>query len=203
MTKKTIGKGAEAVIYLDTESNAVIKERPVKAYRLKEIDDKLRKFRTRREAKIIEKLSGTELLTPKLLMIDDKNAVIKMEFIEGPKLRDVLEKKDYKKLCEEVGFKVGIMHNKDIMHADLTTSNMILNKEGIYFIDFGLSFFSAKTEDRAVDLHLMKQALESKHYKIFEECFAYFIKGYKKTAKNSQEVIARLETVEKRGRYKH
>ena len=44
----------------------------------------------------------------------------------------------------------------------------ILKNGKVYFIDFGLGFFSNKTEDKAVDLHLLKQALESKHYQIFE-----------------------------------
>ena len=73
-----------------------------------------------------------------------------------------------------------------------------MNKE-IYFIDFGLSFFSQKIEDKAVDLHLLKQALESKHYKIWEKCFKEVLEGYK-AAKDYNEVMARFEKVEKRGR---
>ena len=55
---------------------------------------------------------------------------------------------------------------------------MILDKE-IKFIDFGLSFFSAKEEDKAVDLHLLRQALESKHHEKWEDCFKAALKGYK------------------------
>ncbi|HLC62675.1 MAG TPA: O-sialoglycoprotein endopeptidase, partial [Candidatus Nanoarchaeia archaeon] len=82
-----------------------------------------------------------------------------------------------------------------------TTSNMIYSKE-IYFIDFGLSFFSEKAEDKAVDLHLLKEALESKHYKIWEECFKSVLEAYKKEANKSGETLKRLEAVEKRGRYR-
>ena len=79
---------------------------------------------------------------------------------------------------------------------------MILSKENkIFFIDFGLSFFSDKTEDKAVDLHLLKKALESKHYKIFEECFKAALEGYKKSD-NYEAIIKRFQIVEKRGRYK-
>ena len=78
---------------------------------------------------------------------------------------------------------------------------MILGKE-IYFIDFGLSYFSHKIEDKAVDLHLLKQALESKHYKVWEKCFKAALKAYKKESEDTKEVLKRLETVEKRGRYK-
>jgi Kae1-associated kinase Bud32 len=76
------------------------------------------------------------------------------------------------------------------------------DKERVYFIDFGLSVSSLKVEDKAVDLHLLKQALESKHYKIWEECFKYVLEGYKSISEHYDAVIERLETVEKRGRYK-
>ena len=70
--------------------------------------------------------------------------------------------------------------------------------EQLYIIDFGLGFISTKIEDKAVDLHLIKQALEAKHFQNHEELFKNFLKTYK-----DEEVIKRLEVVEKRGRYKH
>ena len=104
-------------------------------------------------------------------------------------------------LVKEIGEKIAVLHNNHIIHGDLTTSNMIFNEE-VYFIDFGLSFFSHKIEDKAVDLHLLKQALESKHYKIWEKAFKTALETYKKNAENSDEILKRLEKVEKRGRYK-
>lgn len=195
--KKQIDKGAEAIIYLDEN---IIKDRIKKSYRLKEIDEKLRKSRTKREAKVLEKLTLTNFPVPKLIYCDKKE-IIEMEHIKGPKLRDVLEKKDYIRLSKELGKKIAIMHNNHIIHGDLTTSNMILNNE-IFFIDFGLSFFSHKIEDKAVDLHLLKQALESKHYKIWKKSFNAALNSYKKECNNGKEIIARLEKVEARGRYK-
>ena len=195
--KEQISKGAEAIIYLDKN---IIKDRIKKSYRIKEIDEKLRKFRTKREAKVLEKLKAIGFPCPKLIYSDSKQ-VLEMEHIKGPKLRDIIEKKDYIKLSGELGKKIAKMHNNHIIHGDLTTSNMILNKE-LYFIDFGLSFFSHKIEDKAVDLHLLKQALDSKHYRIFEKCFKEVLKSYKKECVNGEEVITRLEKVESRGRYK-
>ena len=78
---------------------------------------------------------------------------------------------------------------------------MILKDNKVYFIDFGLGFISNKIEDKAVDLHLLKQALQSKHYKIYEKGFNYILEGYRKS-KNFENTIKRLEKVEKRGRYK-
>ena len=93
------------------------------------------------------------------------------------------------------------MHDKKIIHGDLTTSNMIVRDGRVYFIDFGLGFESMKFEDKAADLHLLRQALESKHYQHYNECFEAVIEGYKQSG-NYKDVFKRLEKVELRGRYK-
>lgn len=196
--EKLIYQGAEAKLFLD--NGIVVKDRFRKTYRLKEIDDRLRKSRTKREAKVLEKLRTYGIPVPSVISNDEKS-VLKMEYIKGFLVRDVLEKEDYKNLCMEIGTKIAKMHNHGIIHGDLTTSNMIL-KDEIYFIDFGLSFFSNKVEDKAVDLHLVKEALESKHYKIWEECWKEVLSGYRKEAKDNDAVMKRLEAVESRGRYK-
>ena len=195
---KQIGMGAEAVIFKD---KYVIKNRLKKSYRLDELDKKIRKSRTRREAKIIGTLQLAKIPVPKLLKSDDKEMIIEMEFIDGPKIRDVLDNKNYKTLGKKIGKIVGLIHNQGIIHGDLTTSNMILKGKEVFFIDFGLSFFSEKIEDKAVDLHLLRQALESKHTKIWEQCFKSVLQGYK-VAKNRDEILKRFEVVEQRGRNK-
>ena len=192
---KIICQGAEAILY--QEKNKLIKERIPKTYRIKEIDDKLRKFRTRREGKILEKAS---INVPKIFKIDDNNMKIEMEFIPGKLLKDILDDlsvSERNKICKQIGEEISKLHEQNIIHGDLTTSNMIYYQDKIYFIDFGLSFFSHKIEDKAVDLHLLKQALESKHYKHFESSFKTILSSYK-----NKEVLSRLQIVEKRGRYK-
>ncbi|MEK6869519.1 MAG: KEOPS complex kinase/ATPase Bud32 [Nanoarchaeota archaeon] len=196
---KLIAQGAESRLFLD--GNIVIKDRFRKTYRIKEIDDRLRKARTKREAKVIDKLQKINFPVPTLIYNNEKDT-LKIKYIEGKLLKNKLNKNNCIKLSKEIGEKVAILHNNNIIHHDLTTSNMIFNKE-IYFIDFGLSFFSTKIEDRAVDLHLLKEALESKHSKIWEKCYKAALGSYAKKAKDSKEVIKRLEVVEKRGRYKH
>jgi len=200
---KIIKQGAEGILYL--QNGYLIKERIKKSYRIDDIDKKLKKFRTRREGKLLQKTENT----PKVFDVDDKKMIIKMEFIDGKLLKDILDKlrKDKRNLLlREVGGKIAKMHDKDIIHGDLTTSNMIirnpsLSTRKVYFVDFGLGFDSKKIEDKAVDLYLLKQALESKHYKHFEESFKEVIEGYK-LSKNWKEVLNRLKKVEKRGRYK-
>ncbi len=198
MPKMLIAQGAEARLFL--ERNLIVKNRFSKSYRVKEIDEKLRGSRTRREAKMLQKLEGINFPAPRLIKNDEKENLI-IEKISGRLVKGILEQSDYKKLCAEIGKKVAVLHNNSVIHGDLTTSNMILSKE-IYFIDFGLSFFSEKAEDRAVDLHLLEEGLKSKHYRIGEECFKCALGSYRKEAAKGDATLKRLEAVEKRGRYR-
>jgi len=201
---KLLAQGAESKLFL--EKNRVIKDRFRKTYRIKEIDDRLRKSRTKREAKILDKLQKINFPVPALIYnneIYNNDNTLEIEYINGKLLKNILNNKNCVKLSSEIGEKIAILHNNNIIHHDLTTSNMISKKDKIFFIDFGLSFFSTKIEDRAVDLHLLKEALESKHSKIWEKCYKAALGSYAKKAKNGKQVIKRLEVVEKRGRYKH
>jgi TP53 regulating kinase-like protein len=194
--QKILFQGAEAIITLS--NNQVIKHRIKKSYRIKELDDRLRKFRTRSEAKIIEKLNGT-IPVPKIIKTDNQE-LITMEFINGKKLSDNLEKLDYLKIAKSIGDSIAKMHDKDIIHGDLTTSNMIEKDNLVYLIDFGLAYHSKKIEDKAVDLHLLKQALEAKHFTIHKEFFNKFLDSY--LPKDKLEIIKRIKVIESRGRYK-
>jgi len=51
--EKVIGRGAEAVLYM--EDGNLVKERIEKGYRIKELDDRLRRRRTRLESKILSR----------------------------------------------------------------------------------------------------------------------------------------------------
>jgi len=101
--KEIIGQGAEAILY--KEDNTVLKDRVSKDYRQKDLDNSLRKARTRREAKVLTKLKEIGVPGPELLNMDDKNMQISMSFVEGNKLRDVLHK-NHIELSKEVGSKV-------------------------------------------------------------------------------------------------
>ncbi len=198
---KRIGDGAEAVVSLDR--GIVIKDRVSKRYRLGEIDSRLRKTRTRQEASILLKLQTLGFPSPAVLGMDDRGMLLRMEYIEGPQLKSVLDDSPLLDLlAREVGTLVGRLHRQDIIHGDLTTSNMILSKGKVVLIDFGLGFFSTKTEDKAVDLHLLRRALGSKHPLVAERFFGIALEGYAAAMGDSAgEVLSRLEAVERRGRY--
>ena len=201
MKLKIIQQGAEAKIILS--NNSIIKDRIKKSYRIPELDDRIRKLRTRSEAKLLNKASKF-IPTPDVIKVDEKAKEIVMDFIDGEKLSDHLDSfplKKQKEICKSMGESVAKLHDADIIHGDLTTSNMILKNSKIYFIDFGLGFISHKFEDKAVDIHLLRQALEAKHFKHWEDLFEEVLKGYSKS-KDSKIVLERLKAVEKRGRYK-
>ena len=201
---KLISKGAEASIYLDSSTTfkKIVKTRHEKKYRIKELDEKLRKSRNNREIKVLEKLKNSEIPVPKITE-KGPDSSIHLEFIEGKKLKDILTEENCAEIGEKIGKNTGILHSQNIIHGDLTTSNMMLHEGKIFLIDFGLSFFSHKPEDKAVDLHLLKQALKSSHHKIFEKCFKAVLENYEEKCGNYPEIMKRLEKVESRGRYKN
>ncbi len=203
MNKKVLSSGAEAVIF--QEGNFIIKSRIKKSYRIKELDDKIRKSRTKSESKILSKANDV-VLAPKVISVDESKKEIKMDFVHGEKLSDFLNNinlKEQKIISKKIGESVGKLHCAGIIHGDLTTSNIIyLNKE-IYLIDFGLAYLNGKYEDKAVDLHLLRQALEAKHFTNWEDLFKEVKKGYLSVNNpEGKKVLDRLESVEKRGRYK-
>ena len=203
MTAKLIYQGAEAIIL--KENNKVIKKRIKKSYRISELDERIRKLRTRREARLLKKASKIVSI-PKIIKADEKTKEIIMQFIDGKKLSEHLEGFQFekqKKILKKIGEDIAKLHNADIIHGDLTTSNMILKNNEIYFIDFGLGFISHKFEDKAVDLHLLRQALEAKHFKHWKELYKEFEKSYLSNYKEAKKVLERLKAVEKRGRYKN
>ena len=225
---KLIQQGAEAKIYLTTNSDAeqvIQKQRIQKSYRHPDLDKQIRTRRTKSEAKILTKALSINANVPKVLnqqstINNQQQFEIHLEFIPGDRLSETLnsypEKKQFQ-IMQQLGHQVALLHQNNIIHGDLTTSNVILKlttndqrptteKPKVFLIDFGLGFISTKTEDKAVDLHLIKQALEAKHFRSpdhllgqnHQALFAQFLKTYQ-----IKENIKRLTIVEKRGRYKH
>ncbi len=200
MVSKIIAQGAEAKIIL--KNNKIIKDRISKSYRIPELDKRITKQRTKAEIKLLTKAS--KIINTPLPEPQKEINKIFMPFIKGKKLSEYLNDftlQKQKQICKKIGNSISKLHNNNIIHGDLTTSNMILNKNKIYFIDFGLGYISNKIEDKAVDLHLLKQALEAKHFKNWKQLWTTIKSGYK--SKDKKEILERLKKVEKRGRYKH
>lgn len=191
-----ISKGAEATLYLkDYKGRKVVeKKRHRKAYRIREIDEKIRKERTRRESKYIKKLGGV-IACPEI--VDVKEHSIFMEYVDGTLAKNY----DLKGIAVKIGEMVAAMHAHDFIHNDLTTSNIIVRDGVPYLIDFGLSFVSKRIEDKAMDLVVFKKILLASHADVFEKVWKLFLKGYGKY-ELSPEIIKRIDQIENRWRYK-
>ena len=184
---------AEAIV--EIKGDLVYKRRVQKRYRVKEIDERIRRERTKSEAKLISEARRKGVPTPIIFDITDYELV--MERVEGNLAREVIDKP----ISKRIGEFVGILHKNGIIHSDLTTSNIIVGRDNvIYFIDFGLSFIESSTEARGVDVHVFFQSLCGTH-ESYERLKESFIEGYKRTFSGASQVLRRVKEIEQRGRY--
>jgi TP53 regulating kinase-like protein len=204
-----IKKGAEASLYLAEwhGRKVIMKKRLPKKYRPSKLDEQIRAYRTIHEPQLMHEAKKAGVLTPTIFLVDVKDATIVMEFIKGAQVKQLLGKLSRGKrqlLCFKIGEIIGRLHEYGIVHGDLTTSNMILNsEEKIFFVDFGLGEKTKELEARGVDLHLMKRALQSTHFRFTEECFDAVIEGYSKVVGSGtvKDVLGKVGEIERRGRY--
>ncbi len=185
-----IASGAEAVIAL--EGNTIIKTRIQKRYRFKEIDEIIRRERTKSEAKLISEARRCGVPTPVIRDVTDFE--IKMEYIEGTALKNIVNPS----LSEQTGELIGRLHTCRLVHGDLTTSNILYKDGKLYLIDFGLAYLDKTLEARGVDIHVLFQTFESTHEN-HEELIEAFKKGYARTFRDVEEGLERTEEIESRG----
>lgn len=208
MTKsKVLYQGAEAKIITSTYLgyDVVKKQRVQKRYRIKEIDNLLIKTRTKEEAKVMGLARTKGVSVPLIYDVDLAEGCITFEYLKGDRVKDIFDRitdEERKKLCTTIGNQIALLHNAEIIHGDLTTSNMIKVNKRVYFIDFGLSEISAEIEARGVDLHLLMEALESTHSK-HASFFSSVLDGYKKTYDGDTKLVERkIHDIIRRGRYR-
>ncbi len=204
-------KGAEANIYSGQwmDQEVLIKKRIPKSYRIKELDSYLRKKRTKKEAKLLGEAKRCDVKTPIIYDIDKEENAIVMESLEGTLVKEIFEDLNdsvkpnisIENLCEKIGKNIAKLHNCNIIHGDLTSSNMILQNNHVYFIDFGLGMNSDLVEDKGVDLLVFKKAISGIHHNIADDCFKSIQKGYR-DAFDYNEVFIKIKEIERRGRYK-
>ncbi|MCL7413816.1 MAG: Kae1-associated kinase Bud32 [ANME-2 cluster archaeon] len=187
-----LSMGAEATIEL--RDGMVIKKRLPKGYRLEALDNLIRRERTRTEARLTSESRRNGVPTPIIYDIEDFE--ITMQYIEGPKIKDIITPL----LSSDIGTVVGKLHAANIIHGDLTTSNMILHNGRIYLIDFGLAYYDSSVEAKGVDIHVLFQTYESTHND-HEELISAFSAAYRQTFLGADAVLERVTQIERRGRY--
>jgi TP53 regulating kinase and related kinases len=141
-------QGAESRVYtcLFYNKPAVLKHRFVKRYRNETLDERLRSQRTRHEARALERCVKKGIRAPRLLGVDYVNTFLVMTHEEGPTVKEALDQEHARvsadpqlstttadtmpspvtaALLRSIGVVVAMLHNANIVHGDLTTSNFI------------------------------------------------------------------------------
>jgi TP53 regulating kinase and related kinases len=202
-------RGAEADLFLSQMPpwKTVVKRRVRKVYRHQELDTKIRKERTVREASSIRDARIAGARTPSILGLDLERFSIIMTFVEGLVARDAIDTmRDSSRLTllEELGRQVGFLHSAGIVHGDLTTSNIILPDDGKPFIiDFGMATKSSEPEDLGTDLHLLQRSLIATHAIDATSLFKRVAKGYRESVgdKIAESSLRKAAEIARRGRY--
>jgi TP53 regulating kinase-like protein len=197
-----LSKGAEADIYRTRwfGNDAVSKIRVKKPYRQKSLDNEIRRNRTLREATMLSNAKETGVRTPFIYFVDPVSAEIVMEFIEGINVKEKMDEN----LALQMGRYAGLLHINNLIHNDLTTSNFINSKNNqLVLLDFGLSFFSERLEDKAVDIRLVKEVFSSSYASIYDLIFSRFLLGYSSIIgqKDMRATLRIVHEIEQRGRY--
>ena len=204
MQKSCIIQGAEATVTVNDYlgRKAIVKTRPAKSYRLPELDDHIRVARTKNEARILHDARSAGVRTPCIYDIDLKKCAITMEYIEGSSVKHLLDEhpEDADSICEKIGVAVARLHNAGICHGDLTTSNMIMDRDELCLIDFSMGCMKAELEDIGVDLRLLERAFSSAHVGL-EDSFDKLMETYYSNVDNSKQVKKKLTDIKNRARY--
>ncbi|XP_020839402.1 EKC/KEOPS complex subunit TP53RK [Phascolarctos cinereus] len=209
-----VKQGAEARVYRGRFLGraAVIKERFPKRYRHPTLDSQLSRRRTLQEARALLRCRRAGILAPVVFFVDYTSNCLYLEEIEGSlTVRDYIQsiqmtETDPEKLsllARKIGKVLAQMHDEDVIHGDLTTSNMLLKTPieqlSLVLIDFGLSFISALPEDKGVDLYVLEKAFLSTHPNT-ETLYQDLLKSYSSESKKSGPVLKKLDEVRLRGR---
>ncbi|NPB02702.1 MAG: Kae1-associated kinase Bud32 [Methanopyri archaeon] len=203
---RVLARGAESIVVLHEwfGLDAVYKIRLPREYRHPDLDSRLRRNRTRREARTLVRLADAGLPVPTLYEADVEECLVVTEYVPGPSLRDALEEGEAgPEHVEELGRIAASLHGMGIVHNDLTTSNVIVADDGPVLIDLGMSFDSGDPKDHAIDLRVFERCLESSHPSLSDELWRAFLRGYEEEAgeKRTETVLRELERIKSQVRY--
>ncbi|XP_054074493.1 EKC/KEOPS complex subunit TP53RK isoform X2 [Rissa tridactyla] len=209
-----VRQGAEACVYrgLFLGRAAVAKLRIPKRYRHPALEERLSRRRTAQEARSLLRCRRAGISAPVVYFVDYvTNSIYLEDIVDSITVQDHINSLQQSGndtsslliLAEKMGELLARMHDEDLIHGDLTTSNILLRppteKLDLVLIDFGLSFISGLPEDKGVDLYVLEKAFLSTHPDT-EAMFKTLLKTYAATSKKSGPVIKRLDEVRLRGR---
>ncbi|GBG34754.1 Protein kinase, putative [Hondaea fermentalgiana] len=205
-----MAQGAEALYSCSYRGkDAVVKERIPKAYRHPELEAQLTKSRFTQEVRCAARAQEVGVDTPNVLYSDPVQGIIVMEKIDGRPLREVFDDAALKpaeaiELGQALGRAVAKLHNANIIHGDLTTSNAMLRRDGaLVLLDFGLSKVDLSAEEKAVDMYVLQRAFTSTHpdtEAVFDELLAAYLAALSDA--DREKVAKKFPKVQQRGRKK-
>ncbi|KAI0067485.1 hypothetical protein BV25DRAFT_1819834 [Artomyces pyxidatus] len=217
--------------------DVLLKHRFHKQYRHASLDASLTRSRVAGEARALIKCLRSGVSVPGIRMVDAPNGLLAIEWIQGSSVRFLLGSSDepldepvdgdlpvsdqpqehqhplepygvsQDALMVLIGVEIAKMHLADVIHGDLTTSNMMLrlpssspSTSRLVLIDFGLAYTSSLVEDKAVDLYVLERAFASTHPDS-EPLFTSVLNAYQtRMGKQWHAVARRLDEVRLRGR---
>ncbi len=194
---RKISEGAEAEIYdsMILGIAAVVKDRIAKGYRTPVLDSQIRETRTKTEARILATASSNGINAPKVLMVNKHQ--IFMSKLDGRMLNTMLDAKG--KSLEQIiimaARELAALHGLGIVHGDYTPANILVDKQKVWIIDFGLGGITNSAEEKALDLLLMKRSVSKELYSLFEKEYV------QRNKMSGGAVVDRLAAIERRGRY--
>ncbi|KAG5886890.1 hypothetical protein JTB14_003791 [Gonioctena quinquepunctata] len=216
-----IKQGAEAKLYkgLYLGRPTIAKERFIKKYRHANLDNFLTRERMKAETRAIVRCKAAGIRTPAIYLVDFNRRTIFMEYfqhsITAKEFIESMSEEATDVLLEfstELGKVLGTLHDSNIIHGDLTSSNILLvNKNSVekfdeldelelVLIDFGLAHVENSAEDKGVDLYVLERALLSTH-SVAEILFPRILEGYRRAYRlGSKDVLTKYEEVRARGR---
>ncbi|PKU40834.1 tp53-regulating kinase [Limosa lapponica baueri] len=209
-----VRQGAEACVYrgIFLGRAAIAKLRIPKRYRHPALEERLSRRRMAQEARSLLRCRRAGISAPVVYFVDYvTNSIYLEDIVDSITVQDHINSIQQSgndtgsllTLAQKMGELLARMHDEDLVHGDLTTSNILLRppveKLDLVLIDFGLSFVSGLPEDKGVDLYVLEKAFLSTHPDT-EAMFKTLLKSYAAASKKSGPVIKRLDEVRLRGR---
>jgi len=195
---RTTVRGAEATVSLgDTR---VTKRRQPREYRHPALDERLRRERTRGEARLTSDARRAGVPTPLVWDVDVAETNIEFQRVGECDLRDALSPSRIATVARHLAR----LHRAGFVHGDPTTRNARVRRGAgetdgrVFLIDFGLGYHTHDAEDHAMDLHVFGQSLAGTSDEA-DRLRAVAENAYREVGEET--VLEALDDIEGRGRY--
>mgnify|MGYP000692206305 CR=1 FL=1 len=193
---QAVVKGAEATVTV--EGDRVRKRRKPRAYRHPALDERLRRKRTRGEARLTSQARRAGVPTPLVYDIDLERTQLVFQRVGDCELRAAVTPERVRQVARHLAR----LHGAGLVHGDPTTRNVRVRTDGgepaVFLIDFGLGYHSDDPEDHAMDLQVLAQSLTGTEDDA--DALVDAIEGAYRDA-GDPAVLERLRDIETRGRY--